>query len=319
MKNKVIRLVALTLLLTLVPAGVVMAAAKLEWKYVDGKWYWYENDVKQGMKGDPKNIIDDKYGGERGREIYDPESNGWYWLDAVYDGAKAADKEVWMPYIYQNERSWTEEQIEKNAAASGTMSEQVKNAIHNHSGKWVRYDPSGRMIKNWYKVQGRDAQLYPSQVGNMYYYDPKTGLMAKGWTDINGIPYYFDEKTGALKYTKQLMINGTNNAGHYEIYLYTAFPYTITRKASDGSKQQEFTFSNIYIPSFAGTAMSVVYSGSTDYLAPGAPAAIPFKVKVLDGGLNVVSTLPATVDANSAQGSCAMNLSPGTYYIMLAP
>ncbi len=37
------------------------------------------------------------------------------------------------------------------------------------------------------------------QRGNIYYYDTRTGLMAKGRTVIGGRTYYFDEITGALK------------------------------------------------------------------------------------------------------------------------
>ena len=54
------------------------------------------------------------------------------------------------------------------------------------------------MIKGWYTVQGADAEIYKNQVGNTYYYDYKTGLMAKGWTIIGGKSYYFDEITGVL-------------------------------------------------------------------------------------------------------------------------
>lgn len=43
------------------------------WYEVDGAKYWYENGVRQGLEG-------------RGKEIYDPESDAWYWLDAAYDG-----------------------------------------------------------------------------------------------------------------------------------------------------------------------------------------------------------------------------------------
>ena len=78
------------------------------------------------------------------------------------------------------------------------MSDQVYNAIINKSGKWVRYDSNGAMAKGWYKVEGNEALVYPNQVGNTYYYDYKTGLMAKGQTIIDGETYYFDEVTGVL-------------------------------------------------------------------------------------------------------------------------
>ena len=100
----------------------------------------------------------------RGREIYDPKSDGWYWLDAIYDGAKAVNKEVWMPYIYQNENPKTE-------------------------GKWVRYDGNGKMIKGWY---------YDAEQRKTVYYDLITGAMVKGTRYIDGKTCTFDMVTGAL-------------------------------------------------------------------------------------------------------------------------
>jgi hypothetical protein len=70
--------------------------------------YLYENGVKQGTYDDPKGVVG--FGTVRGREIYDPESGAWYWLDSVNSGAKAIGKEVWMPYIYQNEKKLTDEE-----------------------------------------------------------------------------------------------------------------------------------------------------------------------------------------------------------------
>ena len=114
-----------------------------------------------------------------------------------------------MPYIYQEQGSWSEDEINANAAASGAYAEgniehaeladQVKEAIHNKTGKWVRYDNKGMMLKGWVKIEGELAALYPDQAGNVYYYDRKTGLMAKGLTVIGGTTYYFDEITGVLK------------------------------------------------------------------------------------------------------------------------
>lgn len=141
----------------------------------EDKDYWFEGGLRQAVPGDKKNIWDEIYHEERGREIYDPESNAWYWLDAIYDGAKATSKEVWIPYIFQDEvRGSTE-------------------------GKWVRYNKVGKMIKGWYRVNAAlDKSLYPDQVGNVYYYDLETGAMYKGWHTINGKLYHFDEQTGKL-------------------------------------------------------------------------------------------------------------------------
>ena len=68
-----------------------------------------------------------------------------------------------------------------------------------NAGKWVRYDKQGKMIKGWYTVQGADAELYPDQVGNTYYYDIITGLMAKGDICIDNTWYHFNEWSGALE------------------------------------------------------------------------------------------------------------------------
>ena len=62
-----------------------IASPENGWFTIDGKDYWYENGVRQGTEG-------------RGKEIYDPESDAWYWLDAIQGGAKAVDKEVYMDY-----------------------------------------------------------------------------------------------------------------------------------------------------------------------------------------------------------------------------
>lgn len=152
------------------------------WKLEGGKMYWYENGVKQGLPGDPRNIRDTVYGVERGREIYDPKSDAWYWLDACYDGAKAVNKEAWIPYIYQSD---------------------YKKGI-NKQGKWVRYDNCGRMIK---------GAVYDVTLGKWYYYDEVTGEMYKGtramWdkgttykSSDNGIKLNemrFDPTTGVLQ------------------------------------------------------------------------------------------------------------------------
>ena len=91
------------------------------WKTVNGKDYWYENGVKQGTTG-------------RGKEIYDPASGAWYWLDNVQQGAKATSKEV-----YQD----------------------------SNGGKWVRYDANGHMIKGWYTQDGK-TWYYDLTTGAMY-------------------------------------------------------------------------------------------------------------------------------------------------------
>ncbi len=170
----------------------------LDWNSLDGKSYWYENGIKQGTYFDNHAVLGD--GTVRGREIFDPTSDGWYWLDTIYDGAKAIGKEVWMPYIYQDEDEWNEETIRQIANESDAgMEELVYKYIKEKAGKWVRYDENGRMLKGWVTIEGTLADLYPDQKGNKYYYDSRTGLMAKGDVTIDGVKHYFNEITGVLE------------------------------------------------------------------------------------------------------------------------
>ena len=185
-------------------AGTIKVTVKMP--YLDraflgigDKQYWYENSVRQGMLNDTKNIMGD--GTPRGREIYDPASDGWYWLDAIYDGAKAEGKEVWVPYVYQDESKWDDAEIRMNADhADEGMKEYTYQCMKNKTGKWVRYDENGKMLKGWVKIENELARLYPGQAGNTYYYDHYTGLMAKGRLRIGGVDHYFDEITGVMVY-----------------------------------------------------------------------------------------------------------------------
>ncbi|MCD7835080.1 MAG: hypothetical protein LUG83_00155, partial [Lachnospiraceae bacterium] len=142
------------------------------WSSTDGTDYWYEDGVKQGTEG-------------RGKEIYDPDSDAWYWLDAEQGGAKAVSKDVYQ-------ESYAGRYADND---DGT-------------GKWVRYDAEGHMVKGW---QTTDAGTYyfDLETGTMakgyttvdgtYYFETITGAMAKGNVTIDGVEYYFDETTGILQ------------------------------------------------------------------------------------------------------------------------
>ena len=133
------------------------------WVEENGKKYWYENGVKQGTTG-------------RGKEIYDPNSDAWYWLDAVQDGAMTVSKDV-----YQE-------------SAAGQWADKPDG-----TGKWVRYDENGHMVKGW---QTTDK--------GTYYFDLITGAMAKGAGDIDGVPCAFDEYTGIALDGQWLTIKGAD-------------------------------------------------------------------------------------------------------------
>ncbi len=94
---------------------------------MDGKDYWYEAGKRQGYE--PNNAA------YRGKEIYDPASNSWYWLDNVQQGAKTVSKDV-----YQESEA---------------------------GGKWVRYDANGHMVKGWYAQDGK-RWYYDLNTGAMY-------------------------------------------------------------------------------------------------------------------------------------------------------
>ena len=119
------------------------------WLEVDGAEFWYEGGKRQGTEG-------------RGKEIYDPASDAWYWLDAIDGGKIATSKDVYQ-------ESYAGQYADRE---DGT-------------GKWVRYDENGAMVKGWNE-----------QNGNVYYFDLVTGAMAKGEATIDGVTYYFDVNTG---------------------------------------------------------------------------------------------------------------------------
>lgn len=133
------------------------------WVEENGKKYWYEKGVKQGTTG-------------RGKEIHDPDSDAWYWLDAVQGGAMTVNKDV---YQESDAGQWADR-------PDGT-------------GKWVRYDENGHMVKGW---QTTDK--------GTYYFDLITGAMAKGAGDIDGVPCAFDEYTGIALDGQWLTIKGAD-------------------------------------------------------------------------------------------------------------
>ena len=82
----------------------------------------------------------------RGKEIYDPATSSWYWLDNVDYGKKAVNKDV---YQESEAGQWAEND--------------------NGTGKWVRYDGNGRMIKGW-----------QTNSSGTYYFDPVYGYHGQG-------------------------------------------------------------------------------------------------------------------------------------------
>lgn len=139
------------------------------WYYENGQAYWYDNGVLA-----------------RSKEVYDPQTDAWYWFEA--DGTMARDKDV---FIVLN--------------ADGT-------------GKWTRYDSDGRMVKGesykngaWYYFDLTTGAMAKGFVnlpqsddpnGKWVYYDPITGKMQYGEQYIDGYWYYFDTATGKMAHGK---------------------------------------------------------------------------------------------------------------------
>ena len=136
------------------------------WHFVNGEKYWYENGKRQGVKYNNDGSNDLSY---RGKEIYDPSTDAWYWLDNILDGAVAKSKDV-----YQE-------------SGAGKWGDKL-DANGNRIGKWVRYDENGHMVKGWQTTEA-----------GTYYFDPVYGTMAKGEAVIDGQAYYFDVNTGVLR------------------------------------------------------------------------------------------------------------------------
>lgn len=152
------------------PAGVVdpPSANYTGWVNANGNKYWFDNGVMA-----------------RGKEIFDPGSNAWYWLDD--DGIMAHNKDVYL---------------------------------RSNGGKWVRYDADGHMIKGeqysttaghvgWYYfdpvtgAMAKGMRYVPSNGGKWVYYAWITGIMAHGERFVNYDDdhtgwYLFDQVTGAM-------------------------------------------------------------------------------------------------------------------------
>lgn len=153
------------------------------WVEENGQYYWYENGVKQGTEG-------------RGKEIYDPEADAWFWLDAEYGGAMAVGKDVYQE-SYAGQFADNED---------GT-------------GKWARYDANGRMVKGWnikngskyffdYVTGAMAKGFFAPDGGDMYFFNYNTGTVVTGSREMNGRMYYFDEGTGAAPNCKWVNTDG---------------------------------------------------------------------------------------------------------------
>ena len=148
------------------------------------------------------------------KEVYDPETDAWYWFDA--DGTMAKDKDVFIPVQTSEDEDDSEV-----------------------TGKWVRYDEDGLMIKGedyryggWYdfdiitgemvkgftylsdteNIKTTENDISKSdedtKAGKWVYYDEITGQMHHGESYIDENWYRFDDNTGAMVHGEYANENG---------------------------------------------------------------------------------------------------------------
>lgn len=161
------------------------------WVQENGKQYWYDNGIRAASK-----------------EIYDPDSKAWYWIDA--DGAMAHDKDVYI----EDDSKWV------RYDSQGHM---ITGEDYRYGG-WYYFDPvTGAMRKGimtivsnvpvndpaddgtgTYKPDSDTATQKPSQpYTKTVYYSHETGQMVHGEAFVSDAGYYgwhlFDAGTGAMR------------------------------------------------------------------------------------------------------------------------
>ena len=214
----------LAAVLAAVPVNVAADEVIMEWREENGVKYWYENGVRQGVRYNADGSIDISY---RGKEIYDPSTEAWYWLDCVQNGAVAKNKDVYQESAAGQWGAGTNENGEK-------------------VGKWVRYDENGHMVKGWQNTEA-----------GTYYFDPVYGTMAKGDAVIDGQSYYFNKDTGILERSGQTDDDGNSflTDGWHKVggvnYWYENGVRQGVKYNADGSIDTSYRGKEIYDPSSA--------------------------------------------------------------------
>lgn len=204
--------------------------------------YWYEDNQRQGVDLDN---LDDRTA-YRGKEIYDPDTDGWYWMDNIDKGKMAVSKDVYQPNTVgddgipkwvrydqfgkmlkgqvnsQDENGdytlfyWFDEisgAMKKGMTQIDTVESELVPLI-DRNGK-VMKDSEGNtaMTTSWYRVDADGKRVESSEeAGKKWvYYDDVTGIMLYGYHTMDGKLYYFDEYDGTAINGWGYQQNGDND------------------------------------------------------------------------------------------------------------
>lgn len=134
------------------------------WVKHDGKRYWFDKDVQA-----------------RDKEVYDRQSDAWYYFDANGEMLKDTNKDLPGKTVRYDEHGHMvkgEKRIGNDDyyfdMQTGAMARNKDVFLRAGKGRWVRYDGNGHMIK------GREH----CHNGGWYYFEAD-GTMAKGMKHIS--------------------------------------------------------------------------------------------------------------------------------------
>ena len=181
--------------------------------YVDeetGEKYWYEDGEMV-----------------RGKEIWDPETDAWYWIDA--DGTLAVNKDVYLA----NGDKW----VRYDANGHMIKGEDYRVSDVDDAYHWWYFDlKTGAMMKRFVQVVGQDKVCYYDEVfgwmvygeryvqgddGNYhwYYFDDHTGAMTHGWKYIDsGNKWVYYDDSGEMLYGQHYLSDGSDNPEKHWYY-----------------------------------------------------------------------------------------------------
>ncbi len=155
------------------------------WQQIEGKWYYFDLEDHY-MYSDDFYFIDGAfyYFGSNGAMVTGWQKSGedWYYFD----------KKTGKAYTdwHQIDGVWYYFSVDSELPYAYT------NGIFTINGANYGFDKKGAMITGLYNSQTINYQGHTLDVGDWFYFNPKNGKAARGWTKVDGNWYYFDPETG---------------------------------------------------------------------------------------------------------------------------